>query len=177
MMMVSVSNNYDVVHSCNYVTKRDKARTCRVGHRKVTKVGRNDSCSWTRRLLAGWIALPLRCSIVPYENHMDVLQARVDSFNKSKRLKQNSSKRTITVKWPHPSSFVATPHALAEAAFYHNPSPDDLDNVECFSCGKQLGGWEECDDPYRLHWDKCKNSCAWAVVRCGLIEDVDRKGK
>lgn len=111
------------------------------------------------------------------ESYMDVLQARVDSFSKSKRLKQNSSKRTVTVKWPHPSSFVATPHALAEAGFYYNPSPDDIDSVECFLCGKQLGGWEEEDDPYRLHWEKCKTSCAWATVRCGLIVDVDGKGK
>lgn len=109
---------------------------------------------------------------------MEALQARIDSFSKSKRVKQGSSKRSVTVKWPHPSlGFLATPHALAEAGFYYSPSVDDTDNVECFLCGKQLGGWEEDDDPHRLHWEKCKDRCAWAVVRCGLIEDVDRKGK
>ncbi|THH17310.1 hypothetical protein EW146_g3474 [Bondarzewia mesenterica] len=107
---------------------------------------------------------------------MEVLQARLDSFTKSKRVKHSSSKRTVSVKWPHPDNFAATPNALAEAGFYFNPSWDDRDNVVCYLCNKELSGWEEADDPFAIHWDKCRDQCAWALVRCGM-GDGTRRGK
>ena len=108
---------------------------------------------------------------------MDAFESRLESFTKARRVKQSTAKRTVSLKWPHPTHFIATPDTLTEAGFFFNPSLDARDNVECFFCGKCLDGWEEDDDPFVLHWDKCRETCAWAVVRCGLSNDVDRKGK
>ena len=108
---------------------------------------------------------------------MEVFTARLESFTKPRRVKHSTTKRTLSLKWPHPSHFIATPDTLTEAGFFFNPSLDARDNVECFFCGKCLDGWDEQDDPIAIHWDKCKDRCAWAVVRCGIPEDIDRKGK
>jgi baculoviral IAP repeat-containing protein 5 len=108
---------------------------------------------------------------------MEAFNSRLESFTKARRVKQSTSKRTLSLKWPHPLHFVATPDTLTEAGFFFNPSCDAPDNVECFFCGKCLDGWEEQDDPFAIHWGRCRDNCAWAIVRCGLSEDVDRKGK
>jgi baculoviral IAP repeat-containing protein 5 len=108
---------------------------------------------------------------------MEAFNSRLDSFAKARRVKQSNTKRILSLKWPHPDHFIATPDTLTEAGFFFNPSWDARDNVECFFCGKCLDGWEEQDDPLAIHWDKCRDYCAWAVVRCGLSDDVDRKGK
>lgn len=109
---------------------------------------------------------------------MEAVSTRIASFKKSKRVK-NPEKLTSTtaLKWPHPADFQANPETLAEAGFYYDPSYDDPDNVTCFTCGKQLGGWEEGDDPFLIHWGKCGQSCCWASVRCGLLVDVDHSGR
>ncbi|KII91107.1 hypothetical protein PLICRDRAFT_105816 [Plicaturopsis crispa FD-325 SS-3] len=110
---------------------------------------------------------------------MDALQARIDSFLKSKRVKKPTAKQssaTVAVKWPHPDTFKATPTSLADAGFYFNPSWEDRDNVTCFMCGKEIGDWDESDDPFDIHWDKCRGTCPWAIVRCGLKVDVDEDG-
>ncbi|KAF8480137.1 inhibitor of apoptosis repeat-containing protein [Russula ochroleuca] len=107
---------------------------------------------------------------------MEAFESRLQSFTKARRVKQSTAKRTASLKWPHPAHFVATPDTLTEAGFFFNPSWDARDNVECFCCGKCLAGWEENDDPFALHWDRCRDTCPWAAVRCGLSDDVDRKG-
>ncbi|CAL1709184.1 unnamed protein product [Somion occarium] len=109
---------------------------------------------------------------------MEAYQARLESFSKSsKRTKHSSNKAsTSALKWPHPPSYKANPNALAEAGFYHNPSSEYRDNVTCFLCEKQLADWDKDDDPFNIHWDKCGNSCPWATVRCGLMEDTDENG-
>lgn len=107
---------------------------------------------------------------------MEVFTTRLESFTKPRRVKHSTTKRTLTLKWPHPSHFIATPDTLTEAGFFFNPSWDARDNVECYLCGKCLDGWDEQDDPFAIHWDKCNDQCAWAVVRCGIPEDIDRKG-
>lgn len=127
----------------------------------------------TRRVLSHFLNTPQRNS----SSSMDAFNSRLQSFAKARRVKQSNTKRTVSLKWPHPTHFLATPDTLTEAGFFFNPSWDAQDNVECFFCGKCLDGWEEQDDPFAIHWDKCRDSCAWAVVRCGLSEDVDRKGK
>ncbi|KAF8434883.1 hypothetical protein L210DRAFT_3409821 [Boletus edulis BED1] len=109
---------------------------------------------------------------------MQSLQTRIDSFQKTKRVKRYPSKpssSTASVKWPHPPDFKANATTLAEAGFYFSPSWDDRDSVACFLCGKELSDWDSNDDPFEIHYTKCQNSCAWAVVRCGLIEDLDNK--
>lgn len=95
---------------------------------------------------------------------MEYYQNRIDSFGppRSKRTKASSSKPV----WPHPSWFKATPKTLAEAGFYFHPDSDNNDNVACFTCGKNLAGWEPDDDPFTIHYEKCRDKCAWAVVRC-----------
>ena len=111
---------------------------------------------------------------------MQSLQARIDSFKKSKRVKRYPTKpssSTVSVKWPHPSGFEANANTLPEAGFFFNPSWDDRDSVTCFLCGKELSVWDESDDPFEIHYSKCQSSCAWAVVRCGLTEDLDDKGR
>ncbi|KAI1798134.1 hypothetical protein LXA43DRAFT_10498 [Ganoderma leucocontextum] len=95
---------------------------------------------------------------------MEYYQNRIDSFGpvKSKRTKASSSKPV----WPHPPSFKATPKTLAEAGFYFHPDSDNNDNAACFTCGKNLAGWEPDDDPFTIHYQKCRDKCAWALVRC-----------
>lgn len=105
---------------------------------------------------------------------METLESRLNSFTKPKRTK--GSKSTSSLNWPHPSSFVATPKNLAEAGFYYNPSKDDPDNVTCFMCSKELGGWDEEDDPFEIHLRKCPK-CPWALARCSLELDLDSDGK
>ena len=110
---------------------------------------------------------------------MQSLQARIDSFQKAKRIKRYPSKPSssaASVKWPHPPDFKANANTLAEAGFFFSPSWDDRDSVSCFRCGKELSDWDESDDPFEIHYTKCRGSCAWAVVRCGLTEDLDNKG-
>ncbi|KAJ2930028.1 hypothetical protein H1R20_g7060, partial [Candolleomyces eurysporus] len=109
---------------------------------------------------------------------MECLQSRIDSFSKTKRVKNPSKpSSSIALKWPHPDSFKATPDTLAEAGFFYDPSADDPDNVTCFMCEKELGGWEEDDDPFDIHFDKCAQKCGWANTRCGLRRDMDRHGR
>ncbi|OSX63298.1 hypothetical protein POSPLADRAFT_1045669 [Postia placenta MAD-698-R-SB12] len=109
---------------------------------------------------------------------MQTLQARLDSFKKSKRTKQSLSRSTSanSLKWPHPSSYRATPQTLADAGFYYDPSLEDRDNVICFMCEKELSDWDADDDPFEIHWDKCRSTCPWAAARCGLALDVDERG-
>ncbi|KAL4062150.1 hypothetical protein J3A83DRAFT_2402763 [Scleroderma citrinum] len=111
---------------------------------------------------------------------MHSLQSRVDSFKKTKRVKRYPSKKTSTqaasVKWPHPASYKANANTLAEAGFFFSPSWDDRDCVACFLCGKELSDWDAEDDPFAIHYEKCAEVCGWAVVRCGLVEDMDDEG-
>ncbi|KAI6155645.1 hypothetical protein BKA82DRAFT_991352 [Pisolithus tinctorius] len=111
---------------------------------------------------------------------MHALQNRVESFKKSKRVKRYPSKKTstqsATVKWPHPPSYKANANTLAEAGFFFCPSWDDRDCVACFLCGKELSDWDAQDDPFAVHYEKCGEACGWAIVRCGLVEDMDSEG-
>ncbi|KAG6816276.1 hypothetical protein H0H87_007313 [Tephrocybe sp. NHM501043] len=110
---------------------------------------------------------------------MQALQKRIDSFTKAKRVKNPSKSSFVSIKWGHPTNmdeFLATPEALAEAGFYFNPSYEDRDNVACFVCDKQLSDWEADDDPFDIHWTKCRDRCCWAIVRCGLRDDINRHG-
>lgn len=97
---------------------------------------------------------------------MECIALRESSFTSKKR-----------TKWPHSSKFLATPLTLAEAGFHHAPSAGAKDNVACFKCQKNIGEWEEDDDPFELHWQKCgrNGACAWAVVRCS--PDLEFKNK
>lgn len=141
----------------------------RLSHLVTRDLHLSDSASTTRTRAS---QLLRSCSCTPAAT-MEYLNARLDSFAlKSKRIKASSSKTASPLKWPHSPSFKATPETLAEAGFYYNPEPDSPDNVTCFMCRKTLGGWEPDDDPFTIHYDKCRNTCAWAVVRCQSAGDL-----
>ncbi|TDL24666.1 BIR-domain-containing protein [Rickenella mellea] len=107
---------------------------------------------------------------------METYHSRSQSFQKTKGSKSASkSARSATLSWPHPETFKATPSTLAEAGFYFNPSKEDPDNVTCFMCEKELGGWESEDDPFDIHSRKCPK-CPWVVARCSLANDFDSDG-
>ncbi|KAI0685457.1 hypothetical protein BC835DRAFT_1383935 [Cytidiella melzeri] len=105
---------------------------------------------------------------------MDCYEARLESFKKTKRVKTKGG--TVVLKWPHPNTYLATPEQLAEAGFYFNPTPEARDSVRCFMCKKELDMWDEDDDPISLHFARCRDICAWAVARCGNMEDLDESG-
>ncbi|KAI0090578.1 hypothetical protein BDY19DRAFT_1068262 [Irpex rosettiformis] len=105
---------------------------------------------------------------------MDCYEARLESFNRSRRVKTKSG--TVNLKWPHPDTYLATPEQLAEAGFYFSPSVEARDNVKCFMCRKELDEWDEDDDPISVHFARCRDICAWAVARCGNLEDLDASG-
>lgn len=105
---------------------------------------------------------------------MNSWQARFHTFSKGKRVKKGST--TTLLKWPHSSTFRATPETLAEAGFYFTPSLDTPDAVRCFTCSKELSDWEQDDDPFSEHIRRGV-SCCWAIARCGLRDDMDEAGK
>ena len=101
---------------------------------------------------------------------MEIYENRRASFVKKSKAK-NAHKG-----WPHPKNFVASPEALANAGFFFKPSKEDVDNVQRFMCKKELGGWDENDNPFEIHLQKCPK-CPWAVSRCSIEFDVDENGK
>lgn len=109
---------------------------------------------------------------------MECRQNRLESFSKPVRL-QNASKTGAwkNIKWPHPDSFAANPTSLADAGFYYDPSFDERDSVTCFACDKEIADWDADDDPFDIHWTKCSKICSWAIVRCGLKQDLDGSGR
>ncbi|KAI5119385.1 hypothetical protein M0805_001059 [Coniferiporia weirii] len=99
---------------------------------------------------------------------METFETRLRSFSKPKSKSAKSA-------WPHPQTFSANPKSLAEAGFHFKPSKAELDNVQCFLCKKELGGWDEEDNPFEIHIQKCPK-CPWAIARCSLEFDVDSDG-
>jgi len=105
---------------------------------------------------------------------MNSYNARLQTFTPAAQShRSKSSKSNVVPKWPHPSSYVATPASLAEAGFYYDPS-SGIDAVACFMCGKQLAEWERQDDPAEVHAGKCPK-CPWVMLKC--TKDVDESGK
>lgn len=105
---------------------------------------------------------------------MDCYEARLESFHKTRRVKTKTG--TVILKWPHPDTYLATPEQLAEAGFYYSPTVEARDSVKCFMCRKELDEWDEDDDPISVHFARCRDICAWAVARCGNVEDLDANG-
>ncbi|KIY72797.1 hypothetical protein CYLTODRAFT_486035 [Cylindrobasidium torrendii FP15055 ss-10] len=102
---------------------------------------------------------------------MHRLANRQKSFKGQKRIK-GPGKSTVTVRWPHPDTFAATPETLAEAGFFWTPATGDEDAATCYKCQKEISDWTEEDDPFDIHFTKCAKSCSWAFLRCGLRTDV-----
>lgn len=99
---------------------------------------------------------------------MQSLSARIASFAPptSRRPKRPTWSVSATT---HP---LIVPKRLAEAGFFYNPSEEEPDNCQCFSCGLQLGGWDETDDPFV---EQCKRGeCAWGEMVCAPRVARDR---
>ena len=96
---------------------------------------------------------------------------RHESFKITRKIAKTPTSKTLTVsvKWPHPKSYKATPLALADAGFYWNPNPTAKDNVSCFFCDENFSDWEDHHDPHVIHYDRCGETCAWAIARCGIF--------
>ncbi|KAF8582584.1 inhibitor of apoptosis repeat-containing protein [Ramaria rubella] len=103
---------------------------------------------------------------------MQSYNARYSSFAPPQRSK-SSFKASSSLKWPHPTSFLATPTSLATAGFYFNPSSATPDAVSCFLCEKGLADWDPEDDPAEIHAQKCPK-CPWAILKC--ITDLSDNG-
>jgi hypothetical protein len=105
---------------------------------------------------------------------MHSFAARLTSFRTTKG---NDRRQSLIprdfVEWPHPSNYLATPETLADAGFYHSPSPFDPDNVACFLCGKELGDWQPQDDPFKIHAEKCPK-CSWVLLNFAIVEGEDK---
>lgn len=98
-------------------------------------------------------------------------QQREETFKLTRKIAKTPTSKSLTVnvKWPHPKSYKAIPHTLADAGFYWNPNPTAKDNVSCFFCNEDFSDWEEHHDPHVIHYDRCGESCAWAIARCGIF--------
>ena len=96
---------------------------------------------------------------------------RLESFRITRKIAKTPTSKslTVSVKWPHPKSHKATPHVLADAGLYWNPKPTAKDNVSCFFCDEDFSDWEDHHDPHVIHYDRCGETCAWAIARCGIF--------
>jgi len=59
--------------------------------------------------------------------------------------------------WPHTTSKTATPPKLAQAGFFHNPTPENPDRCTCFMCGTSLVSWDVTDIPLEEHRKHAKH--------------------
>eukprot|EP00667_Euglena_gracilis_P017616 EG_transcript_18602 len=59
--------------------------------------------------------------------------------------------------WPHTTSKTATPPKLAQAGFFHNPTPENPDRCTCFMCGTSLVSWDVTDIPLEEHKKHAKH--------------------
>jgi hypothetical protein len=91
---------------------------------------------------------------------MHIVQNRIQTFSRSIKV---STK--LKVRWPHAHP---GPEDLALAGFYYFPYEGADDNVCCYLCGKNMGGWEEDDDPLKEHL-RGNDACAWAILRDLLV--------
>lgn len=106
---------------------------------------------------------------------MEVFETRLSTFSASRTKKNGLPAHPA---WPlkpstHPN---LTPRNLAQAGWYFKPTKSEPDLVKCFLCGKELGGWEEQDDPFKEHLGHDgKNNCGWAKTWC-TIEVKKKEG-
>ncbi|KAI0447660.1 hypothetical protein F4803DRAFT_499025 [Xylaria telfairii] len=89
---------------------------------------------------------------------------RIASFYPAKPAARRGSnakgKAPKALSWPHKR---LDPETFARAGFYFAPTPDYPDNTVCFLCCKNMGGWEEDDNPFVEHL-RLSPHCGWAVV-------------
>ncbi|CAK1549545.1 unnamed protein product [Leptosia nina] len=70
----------------------------------------------------------------------------------SRALMYSEAERKETFKrWPHMDYKWALPARMAQAGFYHQPSPNGDDRAMCFTCMVCLVCWEKSDEPWVEH--------------------------
>ncbi|KAL1469176.1 hypothetical protein MTO96_004891 [Rhipicephalus appendiculatus] len=70
------------------------------------------------------------------DKHMNLVENRLASFE----------------RWPFiGGDCLCTPERMSEAGFYHCPTAEELDLARCYVCFKELGCWEQGDDPFNEH--------------------------
>ncbi|CAK1583350.1 unnamed protein product [Parnassius mnemosyne] len=70
----------------------------------------------------------------------------------SRALMYSEAERKETFKrWPHMDYKWALPARMAQAGFYHQPSPSGDDRAMCFTCMVCLVCWEKSDEPWVEH--------------------------
>ncbi|KAI8628206.1 hypothetical protein F5Y19DRAFT_145055 [Xylariaceae sp. FL1651] len=89
---------------------------------------------------------------------------RLASFQSSQQVARRASnakgRAPKILSWPHKR---LNPESFARAGFYFEPTTDYPDNTVCFLCCKNMGGWEDNDNPFEEHL-RLSPHCGWAVV-------------
>ncbi|KAI1639097.1 hypothetical protein F4809DRAFT_658419 [Biscogniauxia mediterranea] len=65
-----------------------------------------------------------------------------------------------SLAWPHDH---LDPELLVRAGFFFQPTDESPDNTVCFLCLRNIGGWEETDNPFEEHL-RLSPHCGWAIV-------------
>ncbi|KAJ2997712.1 hypothetical protein NUW58_g560 [Xylaria curta] len=90
---------------------------------------------------------------------------RLDSFHASHPVRRGSTakgKASKALSWPYKR---LDPETFARAGFYFAPTLEDPYNTVCFLCCKNMGGWEEYDNPFEEHL-RLSPRCGWAIMGC-----------
>ncbi len=103
------------------------------------------------------------------------------SFYRVTKAKSKKHEPQLQLAWPLTEEYMATPESLSEAGFYYtqgSSKSDPTDDVRCFLCDLDLGGWEEEDEPHYEHTKRVgTTNCAWAISVCSIRGDLTRGSK
>ncbi|GFT92967.1 baculoviral IAP repeat-containing protein 5.2 [Trichonephila clavipes] len=66
--------------------------------------------------------------------------------------------------WPFGENSACSASKMAEAGFFHCPTEQEPDLVQCYVCFKELDGWEATDEPWAEHFSHSK-ICLFAQLR------------
>ncbi|GFS88716.1 baculoviral IAP repeat-containing protein 5 [Nephila pilipes] len=66
--------------------------------------------------------------------------------------------------WPFGEKSACSASKMAEAGFFHCPTEQEPDLVQCYVCFKELDGWEASDEPWTEHFSHSK-ICLFAQLR------------
>jgi Inhibitor of Apoptosis domain len=95
---------------------------------------------------------------------MHIIEKRAATFSQSVKVSAR-----VKLRWPHS---VPKSEDLALAGFYYCPYDGADDNVCCYLCEKNMGGWEVDDDPLKEHL-RGNDECAYAIQRDLLVRSKD----
>ncbi|KAI0484848.1 hypothetical protein GGR56DRAFT_46819 [Xylariaceae sp. FL0804] len=97
-------------------------------------------------------------------DHYYTYEGRLASFRShqpvTRRPSNAKGRGPKALSWPHKQ---LNPEEFARAGFIFEPTPENQDNTVCFLCHKNVGGWEENDNPFEEHL-RLSPHCGWAIV-------------